>query len=71
MPQGPRQPVSAERTVYEDEFLKITSLMVKPLVELGEKMKLKVQVTTVNKTYMNIPYLYQRYYGPKCRFWFT
>ena len=63
--QAIRQPASAERIVYEDEFLKITSLMVKPLVELGGMLKLKVLVTTMNKTYMNIPYLYQRYYGPK------
>lgn len=64
-PYEQKRRLTEDRPVYEDEFLRISSLITKPLVEVDGKLKLRVHVTTVNKTSTPINYYHPRYFGPK------
>ena len=63
----PRKRLIEDRLVYEDEFVRVSSFMAKPLVEVEGKLQLRVHVMTVNKTQMPINYFVQKYFGPKSR----
>lgn len=67
IPLLPKKRIIEDRLVFEDEFIKVTSFMAKPLVEVEGKLQLRVHVITLNKTSMPINYFYPRYFGPKSR----
>ena len=51
--------------MYEDEFVKVESLVVKPLVEVKDKLRLRTKLKFTNKCPYDISYLFPHFKGPK------